>query len=97
MWVAKIKFSGVGSLIGDKAIKHKVNLFGFPLAYFYKGNWIIVHIAGTILGKKDAKKRFIKDLKKEKRTINLELNSDFLIGAVKEPEYTKAIYNKDII
>ncbi|MCK4521875.1 MAG: helix-turn-helix domain-containing protein [Nanoarchaeota archaeon] len=97
MWVAKIKFSGKGTLIGSKAVKHKVNLFGFPLSYYYEKKWIIVQIAVTIFGNEKNKKEFIRDLKKEKRTSNLELKNDFLIGIIKEPIYIKCIYNKDII
>ncbi len=97
MWVAKIKFSSENTLIGSKAAKHKVNLFGFPLSYYYEKEWVIVQIAGTLFGEEKNKEEFLKDLKKEKRIINLELNNDFLIGVVREPICTKAIYNKDII
>jgi len=97
MWVAKIKFSSENTLIGSKAAKHKVSIFGFPLSYYYEKRWIIVQVAGTIFGNENNKKEFLKELKKEKRVINLELNEDFLIGIIKEPVYAKSIYNKDII
>lgn len=97
MWVAKIKFSEKGTLIGSKAIKYKVNIFGFPLSYYYENNWIIVHITGTIVGKPKNIKKFASELKKEKRVKNFELNGDFFIGTIKEPAYAKALYNKDII
>ena len=97
MWTAKIKFSGKGTLIGDKTPRYNINLFAFPLSYYYEKNWIIVQITGTIFGKKEDKKRFIRELKKEARVINFELNNDFFIGTIKEPTYTKCIYNKDII
>lgn len=97
MWVAKIKFSSEKTLIGSKAAKHKVSLFGFPLSYYYKKEWITVQMAGTIFGSEDNKKEFLKELKKEKRVVNLEMNEDFLIGIIKEPIYAKSIYNKDII
>ena len=96
MWVAKIKFSGKGTLIGSKTPKYKVNLFGFPLSYFYEKNWIVVHITGTIFGKDEDKKKFIKELKREKRTIGFEVNDDFFIGTIKEPLIAKIFYNKDI-
>jgi len=56
-----------------------------------------VHITGTIFGEDENKKKFIKELKKEKRTINFETNNDFFVGTIKEPMYAKEIYNKDII
>jgi len=97
MWVAKIKFESKGTLIGSKASKYNVDLFGFPLSYHYEKRWVIVQIAGTMFGDEKNKKDFIKSLKKEKRAINLELKNDFLIGVIKEPIYSRCIYNKDII
>ena len=97
MWVAKIKFSESGTLIGSKAEKFRINLFVFPLSFFYEKNWIIVHFAGTMIGNEKDKKDFIISLKKEKRTINLEVNNDFIIGTIREPLYAKVVYNKDIL
>ena len=97
MWIAKIKFSSEGTLIGSKAQKYKVTLFGFALSYFYEKNNIIVHITGTLFGGEENKKNFVKELKKEDRVINFELNNDFFVGTIKEPTYTKQIYNKNII
>ncbi|MDP2926462.1 MAG: helix-turn-helix domain-containing protein [Nanoarchaeota archaeon] len=97
MWIAKIKFSVKETLIGSKAEKYGVSLFAFPLSYTYEKNWIIVHITGTVLGKEKNKKELLKELKKEKRVINFEINNDFFIGTIKEPLFFKTIYNKDII
>ncbi len=97
MWIAKIKFSSEGTLIGSKAQKYKVTLFGFALSYFYEKNDIIVHITGTLFGNEKNKKSFVKELKKENRVVNFELSNDFFVGTIKEPAYTKQIYNKDII
>jgi len=97
MWTAKIIFDGSNALIGSKTLKHKVNIFAFPLSYSYEKNWVIVHITGDILGKENNIKKFIKDFKKQKRTINFELNNNFFIGTIKEPLTAKNLYNKDLI
>jgi len=97
MWVAKVSFDGSKAHIGSKTLKHKINLFGFPLSHFYQGNWIIVNITGILIGEEKNKKVFIKDLKSSKRTKNLEVNQDFFIGTIKEPIIAKNIYNKDVI
>jgi len=97
MWIAKIKFSEKGTLIGSKAQKNNLNIFGFPLSYSYEKNWVVVHITGTIFGKSEDKNKFVNELKKEKRTVNFELNNDFFIGTIKEPLFAKCVYNKDII
>ncbi len=97
MWVAKIKLSSKGTLIGSKAQKHKINMFAFPLSYCYDRKWVIVHMAGVLSGKENDKVNFLNDLKKEKRVANFEVNNNFFIGTIKDPLYTKCIYNKDII
>ncbi len=97
MWVAKLNFDGSNALIGSKTLKYKINFFGFALSYFYEKNWIIVHITGNILGKEENINKFVKELKKEKRMVNLELNNNFLIGTIKEPLTAKNIYNKDLV
>lgn len=97
MWTAKITFDGSKALIGSRTLKHKVNMFAFPLSYFYKKNHIIVNITGILLGQEKNKKAFIKDLKKSLRLINLEFNEDFFIGTIREPIFAKNLYNKDII
>lgn len=97
MWVAKIKIYGKEALIGSKCFKHKIDLFGFPLSYYYEKDCVVVHITGTIIGKEKDKKIFVNELKKEARVVNFELNNDFFIGTIKEPPYTRDIYNKNII
>lgn len=97
MWVAKIKYSSKNTLIGKRAYKYNVDVFGFPISFSEHKNKIIVHITGTIFGKEKDKKDFVKNLKKDKRTYNFELNEDFFIGTIIEPSFGKIIYNKDIL
>jgi len=97
MWTGKIIFDGEKAHIGSKTLKYKVNLFVFPLSYTYKKNSVIVNMIGNILGYEKNKKAFLKDLKNSPKTLNLEVNEDFLIFSVKEPAYAKAVYNENII
>ncbi len=97
MWIAKVKFDEKETLIGTKAIKHKISLFVFILSFFYEKNYIVVHIAGNILGNKENIIKFVKDLKKEKRVVEIELNGNFFVGTIKEPIFAKYLYNKNII
>jgi predicted DNA binding protein len=97
MWTASIRFNGVNALIGSKTSKYKIDVFSYPLSYFYEKNWIIVHIAGTMVGRSDKYKLLVEDLKKDPRVQNFELHEDFFIATIKEPRYTKCVYNKDII
>ena len=97
MWTAKLSFDGSKALIGSRTLKHKVNVFAFPLSYFYEKNYIILNATGILLGKEKNKKEFIKDFKKADRLVNLEFNEDFFIGTIKELVFAKTLYNKDII
>ncbi len=97
MWVAKIRFSSENTLIGKKAQEYSVDLFGFPLSFYYENEWVIVHIAGTIIGAERDKEEFTRSLKKEERVIALERTDDFIIGIIKEPKHAKDIYNKDVV
>ncbi|MCD4760140.1 helix-turn-helix domain-containing protein [archaeon] len=97
MFIAKIKFSAKNTLIGNKLAKYNLNMFGFPLSFYYEKDWIIVHITGTLIGNEKNKKKLLKEFKKERRVINFELNGDFFVGTIKEPLFTKIIYNKNII
>lgn len=97
MWIAKLKLNSIGTLIGEKAVKLGISLFIFPLSYYYDTKWVIVHISGTLFGDPKLKKNFAKQLKKEQRTINFELNDDFFVGTIKEPEILKFAYNKEIL
>lgn len=51
MWTAKLSFDGSNALIGSRTLKHEVNIFTFPLSYFYEKNWIVVNITRILLGK----------------------------------------------
>lgn len=96
MWTAKIRFSSEGTLIGTKAVIHKVDLFGFPLSYEIGGEAITVHIAGTIFGTEKSKRDFVASLKKEKRVLHFEFHKDFFIGTILEPLFAQPAYNKEI-
>lgn len=97
MWVAKIKFNEEGTLIGSCAQKYKVNLFGFPLSYYYEKNNVVVHVGGTLFGETGDKNKLIREMKKEKRVLEFEANGDFVVGTIREPICSRCIYNKDII
>ncbi len=97
MWTAKITFDGSSALIGSRTLKYKVNLFAFPLSWFYEKSHVIVNATGILIGEERNKKAFIRDLKKADRLVNIEQNQDFIILTIKETPYTATVYNKDII
>ena len=97
MWTSQIKFSGQESQIGSRALEHKIDLFGFPLSYSYKKDYVEVNIAGNLFGNDNHKKQFIESMKKADRVNHFEINNNFFIGTIKEPIITKKIYSSKII
>lgn len=97
MWIARIRFSTKNTLIGSEAVRNQVSIFGFPLSYSKQGKWMIVQLAGTIVGPLKNRRRFIASLRRKERVLNLEINDDFLITVMKEPISIEKLYTKDII
>ena len=96
MWLAKVRLSSKGTLIGSRASFYKVSLFAFPLSYGYFHDHIRVQLAGTLFGSNAQKKRFIKDLKTQDRVLHVEVNADFFIAIIKEPKYLELVYQPTI-
>ena len=96
MWVAKIKFNSEGTLIGSVAKKYKIDIFGFPLSYSFEKEYALVQVAGKIIGTNEDKNKFLREMKIQKRVVNLESNDDFIIGTIQEPKYTNDLYKKEI-
>jgi len=97
MWVAKMKISSKGTLIGSRAEKYGIDWYGYPVSFVPNGNWITLTIVGRIIGDKTDKKKFINELKKQDRILNIEQNEDFIITVVKDPISMKFMYNEKII
>ena len=73
MWVAKIIIPAKeGMLLASRAKKHNVSLIGYPLSYYEKNNKVYFLTCGYIIGDEENKKAFLKDLKKDKRTIKID-------------------------
>lgn len=96
MWIAKIKYDSKKTLIGSNALKHNISVFGFPISNYKQAPWIFVNVVGTMFGNEANKNNFIKSLKKEKRVLDLEVNGDFVIGTIKDPDYMHSYYDKGV-
>ena len=97
MWIAKIKIKSEKTLIGSKAIKYNIVMYGYPISSNAKKDGIYVHIAGSILGKEQDKKEFIKELRKDKEVLHFEEEADFILGQIKQPLKFKPIFNPEVI
>ena len=97
MWVLKLKLNAKDQFLGRLAVKHKVSVTGYPLSFYRdsKGSYIIA--AGFIVGEEHDKKAFIKDLESKPELIKMEVNGDFAIITIKQPESTSLAYDPRII
>lgn len=74
MWIAKITVpSNPGMLVAPLAKKHKVSIMGYPLSFYENNSKFFSLNLSYILGDEKNKKEFLKDLKKDKRTIKLDI------------------------
>jgi predicted DNA binding protein len=97
MWVAKIKTSDGNGVFGSLARKFKVSLACYPICVRKKGNYIFVDAISLIFGNSANKRKFIKNLKKAKEVVNLEVKNDFIISQVRDPEELEPAYSTSII
>lgn len=97
MWVGKIKISSEKTLIGNLAKKHKIDVVGYPVSSHKKKNKTISFVVGELFGDEKAKKKFIKDLKKEKRVKHIEIKNNFMSVLLNEPLSLSRFYGLNMI
>lgn len=85
MWVLKLKIKH-DCTIGSRCEKFKCISYSIPLGSWNDGKHSYTSERHTIEGEVDAVKKFLEDLKKDKRITNLEIsgNTIFFIGKDKE-------------
>jgi len=97
MWVAKIRVLDGKGVFGSRAKKFKVSLACYPICVRKKGNYLFVDVVSLLFGSDTNKKEFIKDLRKAKEVVNLEVKNDFLISQIVDPEELEPAYTTSII
>lgn len=78
MWVAKFKLSHKGDIFTERTKKFNVKFFGYPITHYSKGNKFLFVVAGFLTGEENNKHRFLNDLKKDKRIVQLDIKNDYL-------------------
>ena len=97
MWVLRLRLEAKNQFLGSLAVKHKVSMTGYPLSYYKDKNWLYLITAGFLFGDELNKKALLKEVKKEKELVNMEVNGDFVISITKQPLFTEPVYNPRII
>jgi len=97
MWVLKLRLDYKNFLIGSLARKFNVDLTGYPLGHYKKGNDLYLTTAGLIIGDEKNKKLLIEYLKKSDNFSNIEINGDFVVSVAKQPAHLEPVYNPRFI
>ena len=97
MWIAKVKMDGEKALIGGACKKYSVSACAYPVSICSKNKMLNVYFTLVAFGDENAKKKFFDCLKKSKRIINFEKNSDFVIGQIREKNNVGPMYKYNIV
>ncbi len=97
MWRLKLKLDSSKQLLGQLAIKHQISMTGYPLSFWKDKNFLYLMSVGFIFGEEENKKRVLKEMKKSKEIVNMEVSGDLIINVSKQPLFTEPVYNPEII
>jgi len=96
MWTLKVKIYNK-NFMNILANKYNITAYGYPLNTFYENNKFYVNIAATIVGSEKDKNGFIKALKTEKQTKNIDVTEDFVIACFEQPKEVEVLYSSGFI
>ncbi len=100
MWVAKIKYQHDDCVTTPKAVKHGITIFATPGSSYNDDKYLYNTGFLMLRGSEKGKKGFIRDLKKDKRVIKVEVNKDLAIFVERIPNEKKeysAFRSKEIM
>ena len=100
MWVAKFKIYHKNCLLRPKCVKHKVTDFVYLINSWKEKNKFYYTELHILQGIGENKKKFIKDLKKEKSIKKLEKKGNYIFTLNKEPikkQYYSPVFDPKII
>ncbi len=97
MWVMKISIPfRKSALLSNLARKHKISIVGYPISSEIKKDAVYVITSGLFIGESKKLKDFCKDMKKDKRTLKLEIKENFGIAYMKQHPINKFLYQSGI-
>lgn len=77
MWALKVIIpTNEGMLVGSNAKKYNVSIMGYPINYFWKKKRFYLFGSIYLIGNSKAKTAFLKAMKNDKRTINIEMTNE---------------------
>lgn len=84
MWISKFRVYDEEGVYSKIATKLKVEVYGYPLNYYFDKKYYYFVAIGFVSGDVKTKNKFIEELKKDKRVHKLEENDSFFVCITKE-------------
>jgi len=103
MWVLKFKSKEEFNIYNKRTIKFNIRIHFYSQKYYIEKNKIYFINSGIVFGEENNKKAFLKDLGKDKKIKEIEINNDFFVSVYSEKvtearvSALKTIYNQKII
>jgi len=103
MWVLRFKSKEKFNIYNKRTIQFNIRIYFYSQKYYIEKNKIYFINSGIISGEENNKKAFFKDLKKDKKIKDIEINNDFFVSVYSEKvaearvSALKTIYNQKII
>ncbi|MDP2925718.1 MAG: helix-turn-helix domain-containing protein [Nanoarchaeota archaeon] len=88
MWYLKFKLKHSDCIVSPLAEKYNLNIEFYPLGHYFKGDFIYTSSIHTAKGREENIKKYIRDLKKDKRIKRIEV-SKVIFTLAKEPASKK--------
>jgi predicted DNA binding protein len=98
MWVISITIPyNQGSLFGHLSKEHNITMFGYPHSHTLYSDHIRVLTSGFVFGDKKNIQNAIKDLKKDKRLLHMEMQNNYFILDVKQHLMNKELFQPGLL
>ncbi|MBU1198504.1 MAG: helix-turn-helix domain-containing protein [Nanoarchaeota archaeon] len=103
MWILKFKSKEEFNIYNKRTIKFNIRIHFYSQKYYIEKNNIYFINSGIVFGEEDNKNLFFKDLQKDKKIKEIEINNDFFVSVYYEKvtearvSALKTIYNQKII
>jgi predicted DNA binding protein len=99
MWIAKIKFNPRSdySIFAPMAKEHGISMVGYPVTHYKKKDKNFYVAAGSIFGSEENKKKFVSELKKDKRIIKFENKKNFFIVLYRQEARLSILFDPSVI
>ncbi len=103
MWLAKVKLLDENCVFATKNKKYNLQSYEQALTHYKKGKSYFFVSSRILIGSLDSKKKYLSDIKKDKRVKKIDINGDSTVELIEKKSSDmdlsvyKAFYNPEII